>query len=133
MPNQQDFSYNLTQILDRNLIQVDLKPVYEFLKSKIVLVTGGAGSIGSEIVRELLKSDVQKIILIDHSETALHQLSLELEHYKNRCHYFLGDIKNELFLDKILSESIAIFGRKVLYNKFSNGIKVFNPSFPPFS
>jgi FlaA1/EpsC-like NDP-sugar epimerase len=49
------------------------------LNNKTVLVTGAAGSIGSEIVRQLLQYKPKLIVLNDHAETPLHDLKLELE------------------------------------------------------
>lgn len=55
------------------------KSIGKNLEGKVVLVTGAAGSIGSEIVRQLCRFDVRKILLCDSAETPLHELCLEIE------------------------------------------------------
>ncbi len=61
------------------------------------MVTGAAGSIGSEIVRQLLRFQPQTIILCDQAETPLHQLELELQEINTQtaCIPYLGDVTNE--------------------------------------
>ena len=88
---------NIEDLLNRKQIEIDVKSLQAQLKDKRILITGAAGSIGSEIVRQLIKFDVGLIILCDQSETALHDVYLELEeNYKhNNFHAFIGDVKDE--------------------------------------
>lgn len=88
---------NIEDLLNRKAIQIDIKGIQEQLKDKRILITGAAGSIGSEIVRQLLKFETGLIILCDHSETALHHIYLELEetHANTNFHAFVGDVKDE--------------------------------------
>lgn len=88
---------NIEDLLNRKPIDIDVKSLQEQLKDKRILITGAAGSIGSEIVRQLLNFDIGLIILCDQSETALHNVYLELEEtYKhNNFHAFIGDVKDE--------------------------------------
>ena len=88
---------NIEDLLNRKPIEIDVKSLQAQLKDKRILITGAAGSIGSEIVRQLIKFDVGLIILCDQSETALHDVYLELEeNYKhNNFHAFIGDVKDE--------------------------------------
>jgi FlaA1/EpsC-like NDP-sugar epimerase len=84
--------------------------LFKQLNNKTVLVTGAAGSIGSEIVRQLLQYKPKQIVLNDHAETPLHDLKLELEEIG--CSNFklaLGDVRNELFVDKIIPRFSASF------------------------
>ena len=69
---------NIDDLLGRVPIQTDMESLGNNLKGKTVLVTGAAGSIGSEIVRQLCGFDVNMLLLCDIAETPLHQLSLEL-------------------------------------------------------
>jgi FlaA1/EpsC-like NDP-sugar epimerase len=57
---------------------LDQEPIYKQLKNKTVLISGAAGSIGSEIVRQIIRFDPKIIIILDQSETALHFLKSEL-------------------------------------------------------
>ncbi|MFN0290496.1 polysaccharide biosynthesis protein [Pedobacter helvus] len=88
---------NIEDLLNRKPIEIDVKELQNQLKDKRILITGAAGSIGSEIVRQLIKFEVGLIILSDQSETALHDIYLELEenHKNNNFHAFIGDVKDE--------------------------------------
>ncbi|MBE9600303.1 nucleoside-diphosphate sugar epimerase/dehydratase [Pedobacter sp. MC2016-24] len=88
---------NIEDLLNRKTIQIDIEGIQNQLKSKRILITGAAGSIGSEIVRQLLKFETGLIILCDQSETALHHIYLELEetHANTNFHAFVGDVKDQ--------------------------------------
>lgn len=88
---------NIEDLLNRKTIQIDINGIQGQLKDKRILITGAAGSIGSEIVRQLLKFETGLIILCDQSETALHNIYLELEetHANTNFHAFIGDVKDE--------------------------------------
>ncbi len=73
---------NIEDLLDRKSIHIDIAGISDQLKDKRILITGAAGSIGSEIVRQLTKFEVGLIILCDQSESALHELYLELTENK---------------------------------------------------
>ncbi|MCJ0741489.1 polysaccharide biosynthesis protein [Pedobacter sp. CYS-01] len=88
---------NIEDLLNRKQIEMDTAGIQNQLKSKRVLITGAAGSIGSEIVRQLIKFDLSLIILCDQSETALHHIYLELEeeHKHTNFHAFVGDVRDQ--------------------------------------
>jgi len=96
---------NIEDLLDRKSIHIDIEGIGEQLKNKRILITGAAGSIGSEIVRQLTKFDVGLIILCDQSESALHELYLELtETAKNKnFHAFIGDVRDDKRMDYLFS------------------------------
>lgn len=87
----------IEQLLERDSISINNKIINEQIRHKRILVTGAAGSIGSEIVRQLAKFGPEMIILCDQAETPLHLLQLELAATKNGaiCIPFLADITNE--------------------------------------
>ena len=87
---------NIEDLLNRKTIEIDVDGIQNQLKNKRVLITGAAGSIGSEIVRQILKFEPSLIILNDQSETALHELYLELEESSNHSNYhaFVGDVRD---------------------------------------
>ena len=86
----------IEDLLEREPIVIHNDDIMQQLKGKRVLVTGAAGSIGSEIVRQLAKFYPQMIILNDQSETPLHELQLELQDKKidNNFHSFIGDVRD---------------------------------------
>jgi FlaA1/EpsC-like NDP-sugar epimerase len=69
----------IEDLLGRSEIKLDSQNIEKEIKSKVVLVTGGAGSIGSEIVRQALYFDPSLVILLDKAETAVHEIDLELK------------------------------------------------------
>ena len=99
-------SIRIEQLLERDPIQLSHTELSNQIKGKRVLVTGGAGSIGSEIVRQLLRYQPSTIVVCDQAETPLHDLELELTGISNgvKMVFFLGDVRNpnrmnELFTD----------------------------------
>lgn len=92
----------IEDLLEREQIKLYNEILFKQLSGRTVLVTGAAGSIGSEIVRQLLQYKPKEIVLNDCAETPLHDLKLELEELG--CNNFilaLGDVRNELFVEKI--------------------------------
>lgn len=69
---------NIEDLLARQAVKIDFQSVSENLHGKIVMVTGAAGSIGSEIVRKLRELQVQRVIAIDMDESGLFNLQQEL-------------------------------------------------------
>ena len=66
----------IEDLLPRDEIQVDLEAVEQLLKGKIILITGSAGSIGSEMVRQIAKFSPAHMVLIDEAETPQHDIRL---------------------------------------------------------
>lgn len=69
----------IEDILERDPIKLDNKLVAKEIFNKCVVVTGGAGSIGSEIVRQVAGYKPKKLIIIDQSESPLYQIQLEIK------------------------------------------------------
>ncbi len=69
----------IEDLLQRDPIQVDLKKIASHLEGKRVMITGAAGSIGSEIMRQVVQFNPFNLILIDQAETPLHDVRLELQ------------------------------------------------------
>ncbi|RYF25665.1 MAG: polysaccharide biosynthesis protein [Flavobacteriales bacterium] len=96
---------NIEDLLNRKAIQIDIAGIQEQLKNKRILITGAAGSIGSEIVRQLMKFETGLIILCDQSETALHHIYLELEETQKNTnfHAFVGDVRDEKRMEHLFA------------------------------
>ncbi|HNP67007.1 MAG TPA: nucleoside-diphosphate sugar epimerase/dehydratase [Aequorivita sp.] len=69
----------IEDLLDRYPIEIDSAIIKNDLEHKTILVTGGAGSIGSEIVRQLSLFNPRKIVVLDNAESALYEMELYLE------------------------------------------------------
>ena len=67
---------DIEDLLPRDKIEVDMESIGNQLRDKVILITGAAGSIGSEIVRQVAKFNPQKMVLIDHAETPMHDIRL---------------------------------------------------------
>lgn len=118
MPNKEDIIkiYNQTisfEELFNKKIDYSLKE-FSYFDHKIVLVTGGGGSIGSILVQRLLENKCKKVIILDHSEYAIFKIKLKFkkEIENNRLHLFLGDIRNKKLLEKIFS----LFPIQIIYH-----------------
>ncbi len=106
--NQKEISQKIKNIqiedlLERKPIVLDCKSITKQLKDKTVLITGAAGSIGSEIVRQILSFNPKTIIMLDQAETPLHHLSLEIQSLETNTeiHTIIADVRNKVALNKI--------------------------------
>ncbi len=71
---------SVSDLLARHPQDLDKEKISSFVSDKIILITGAGGSIGSEIVRQCIKFDAKKLILLDHSEFNLYQIEQEVAH-----------------------------------------------------
>lgn len=83
-------------LLGRETVQIDTKDVSSFIKNKVVLVTGAAGSIGSELCRQIMPYDPKLLVLYDHDENNSYFLERELKeiYTSGKIKTIIGDIKN---------------------------------------
>ena len=86
----------IEQLLERDAIKLDISLIEEQIKNKTVLVTGAAGSIGSELARQLLRFHPKKVILLDNAESPLHEIELELAEKFSPTQFevVMGDVRN---------------------------------------
>ncbi|MEN8228954.1 MAG: nucleoside-diphosphate sugar epimerase/dehydratase [Bacteroidota bacterium] len=96
----------LQDLLSRDPIQLNMKIIGHGLRDKTILVTGAAGSIGSEIVRQLTKFRIGKLILIDYAETPMFNLENELKEYFAHApiQTILGDVTDQVKMERIFRE-----------------------------
>lgn len=105
---------NIEDLLEREVIKIDNEKLHFELKGKKILVTGAAGSIGSELVRQLIKYKPSIIILCDQAETPMHDLSLELRDTTKHTTIkaYMGDI-----CDKVRMEHLfEIYNPEVVFH-----------------
>ncbi len=83
-------------LLGRDEIQINREEIFNVFHDKVVMVTGGAGSIGSEIGRQMAELGVKKLIIFDMAETPLHEIRLELEKKYPNLDFvpFIGDVRS---------------------------------------
>ncbi|NLO02345.1 MAG: polysaccharide biosynthesis protein, partial [Bacteroidales bacterium] len=94
---------NILDLLGRDAIQLNHEKIEAGLKNSVVLVTGAAGSIGSEIVRQLIAFNVKQVILLDKAESDLYNLQDEIKTKNANIDFdiIVGDVTNKNKLKKI--------------------------------
>ena len=95
----------IEELLGRETIQLDKENLQQQLADKVILVTGAAGSIGSEIVRQVARFNPKKIILLDQAESPLYEMEMELfDKYKKQSYEIvMGDIRNKERMENVFS------------------------------
>ena len=91
----------IEDLLGRDEIEISMDEIIENFNGKTIMVTGAAGSIGSELCRQLATFNPKKLVLFDNAETPMHDLRLELgERFKDLDYVpVIGDVRQERRLD----------------------------------
>ena len=100
---------NINDLLGRPEEHLDMTPVAEFFRGKTVLITGGGGSIGSELCRRLLPLEPARIVLYDISENYMYDLNSELRlqygaALKDKLILCVGSVRDEQRLDEVFAQ-----------------------------
>ncbi len=109
LSSKQIRTIRIEDLLERDEIRLDHKNVKAQVTDQVVMVTGAAGSIGSEICRQLLYYKPSKLILIDQAESALYELLNDLEHrfnglVRDRVVPFVCDVCNQVRTERIFEQ-----------------------------
>lgn len=92
----------IDDLLGREAIKLENPVVHDMMRDRVILVTGGAGSIGSELVRQISFTDFYKLIVIDQAESALYDIQQEL---KANCHkdtlFMVGNVRDRQFMESV--------------------------------
>ena len=93
----------IEDLLEREPIQIDMRKIASHIEGKRVLITGAAGSIGSEIMRQVAGFNPYQLVLVDQAETPLHDIRLELlDHWKEvEAKTIVADIGNPSRMEDI--------------------------------
>jgi len=96
----------IEDLLQRDTIQIDMQKIASHLEGKRVMITGAAGSIGSEIVRQVASFNPFDLILIDQAETPLHDIRLELQSkwMEIKAETIVADISNASRMEEIFKD-----------------------------
>ena len=117
--NQKEISQKIKNIqiedlLDRKPIILDDRSITKQLKGKTVLITGAAGSIGSEIVRQVISFEPAKLVMVDQAETPLHDLTLETNAFESSTAIYsvIADVRSR----KAMESVFAAYQPQVVYH-----------------
>ena len=96
----------IEDLLGRDEIKISILEIREFLTDKVVVVTGGAGSIGGELCRQLVNMPIRKLILVDFAETPMHNMQLELRSQAPRVDkkFIIADVRNKDRIDALFDK-----------------------------
>ena len=97
---------NVIDLLGRDPIKVDMREIFSFIEGKVVLVTGGGGSIGSELCRQIASHHPKQLIVFDIYENNAHAIQLELlDKYPNlNLKVLIGSVRDSGRLQDIFSQ-----------------------------
>lgn len=96
----------LQDLLGREPIQVNLHEICQYISGKVVIVTGGGGSIGSELCRQIAKSNPKQLIIFDIYENNAYDIQMELRHTHPELNLvvLIGSVRNTARLDYIMNK-----------------------------
>lgn len=97
---------NVKDLLPRAKIEIDMTAVANLLSGKRILITGAAGSIGSEMVRQIAPYNPDEMILVDQAETPLHETALMMAHDFThiKARIIIGDISNKKRMEEVFRD-----------------------------
>jgi FlaA1/EpsC-like NDP-sugar epimerase len=97
---------NIEDLLERDEIKLDDQMIRSELTGKTILITGAAGSIGSELARQIRKFYPHQLLLLDQAETSMHELELEFSEIRSdgSTLFILGDIRNTDRIENLFRE-----------------------------
>ncbi len=96
----------IEDLLGRDPIKLNNKDIKKLINNKVVLVTGGGGSIGSELCRQIIKNDPEKLIILDIYENNLYDIEQELKfNYPNKqIHTIVASVRDKKRLNEIFKQ-----------------------------
>ncbi len=97
---------DIEDLLPREKINVDMDAISDMLSNRRILITGAAGSIGSEMARQVAKFNPSVLVLVDQAETPMHDVRLYMEKYHPSANIrtIVGSITNQPQMEKLFAE-----------------------------
>ena len=106
LSHRQLHEVDIEELLPREKIEVDMDAIGNMLRGKRILITGAAGSIGSEMSRQVAKFNPSELVLVDQAETPMHDVRLYMarNHSDLKVWTIVGSITNKEQMERIFSE-----------------------------
>ena len=106
LSHRQLHEVDIEELLPREKIEVDMDAIGNMLRGKRILITGAAGSIGSEMSRQVAKFNPSELVLVDQAETPMHDVRLYMarNHSDLKVWTIVGSITNKEQVERIFSE-----------------------------
>ncbi len=104
VPGQAFRELNTADYLSRDEVTLDTEKIEGYLKGKVVLVTGGGGSIGSELCRQVMRFGPAKLLIFDIYENCAYELQMELQRVYGRAApvtVLIGSVRDKARLDEV--------------------------------
>jgi FlaA1/EpsC-like NDP-sugar epimerase len=97
---------NLQDLLGRKQVVLDCEKISSYIHNKVVLITGAGGSIGSELVRQVVRFQPQTVVLLDRAESSLYAVQMELKHELEFHEYVtvLGRVQDAAVVDRVFAQ-----------------------------
>jgi FlaA1/EpsC-like NDP-sugar epimerase len=97
---------DIEDLLERDVVNVDMGGLSDLIKDKTVMVTGGGGSIGSELCRQLASYDPKELVIFDIYENNAYAIELELRanYPELTTHVLIGSVRDKNRIDSVMAE-----------------------------
>lgn len=97
---------DISDILGRDLVQIDLAGIQDFFRDKRVIITGAGGSIGSELAKTLYQTHASELVLIDNSENNLYEIETDLQRKPSEIEIkgYMADVTHAEEMEKIIQK-----------------------------
>lgn len=80
---QQIRNVDIEDLLGREKVDLDIPAISSYLKGKVIMITGAGGSIGTELVRQVVKYEPATLVMVDNNENSVYYLDLEFDRYRS--------------------------------------------------
>lgn len=107
LSSQQLRRVKIEELLEREPIELDSKNINREIRNKVIMITGGAGSIGCEIARQVLSYSPKRLIILDQAESPIYDLQFEINNspdfkkHLNRIEFVIANVKDKFRMDNI--------------------------------